>query len=55
MSPTALLPTLDEVREHRPLLTSRIPIPESCVCGGVGTCVRCAIDDDIKFERSQDV
>jgi hypothetical protein len=50
------MPTLAEVREHRllPLISARIEIPESCVCGGVGTCVRCAVDDEAAFKRGQD-
>jgi hypothetical protein len=54
-APTVALPTLDQLRADRPLLTwVRIPIPDSCVCGGVGTCVRCAVDDEATFKRGQD-
>jgi hypothetical protein len=52
---TVMLPTLAEVREHRPLLPSaRIPIPESCVCDGYGTCLRCVLDDEAHDKRLWD-
>jgi hypothetical protein len=56
MTAAVLLPTLAEVREHRPLplLSARIEIPESCVCGGVGTCLRCVLDDEAHDKRLLD-
>jgi hypothetical protein len=31
-----------------------VPIPEVCVCGGRGGCLRCAIDDEADWKRRSD-
>jgi hypothetical protein len=33
---------------------TRLPITDHCLCGGVGTCGRCVLDDERFWKRASD-